>query len=173
MIKRIALLGVMILSGCATQGPKNYRPHKGCEKEVFAQADRSISLAEVKTNFNAYVTNEVAWAGIIEDVQFKETERTVQVAFEVDQREFNWETPYRLSDEGDGRFRAGWVIDKPTRISVLKSQAKPGYMIIIYGKPFQMQNGVIQLAATAVRPIKTGKFEINLPESGTEPIDAD
>jgi hypothetical protein len=173
MMIRVALIGVIFLSGCAMQRNTAYRPYKSREKKAFSQADRSIGLMEVQTNFNAYVTNEVVWAGIIEDVQFKETERTVQVAFEVDQRDFNWEKPYQLSAEGEGRFRAGWVIDKPTRISVLQSRAQPGYMIIIYGKPFKMQNGVVQLAATAVRPIKTSKFSVDLPVSGNKQAEAD
>ncbi|MDF7808504.1 hypothetical protein P4E94_13715 [Pontiellaceae bacterium B12219] len=173
MIKRIALLGVVFLSGCAMRRDTAYRPYKSREKKAFVQADRSIALADVQTNFNAYVTNEVVWAGVIKDVRFKETERTVQVAFEVDQRAFNWKKPYQLSAEGEGVFRAGWVVDKPTRISVLQGRAQPGYMIVVYGKPFRVQDGIVQLAATAVRPIKTSKYKVDPPESGKEQAEAD
>jgi len=64
-------------------------------------------------------------------------------------------------------FAAGWTVNKPARISVLKTQAEPGDMILVYGRLYRMKDGVIQLAATSVRPIKTGDFTVEsaMPES--------
>ncbi len=171
-MKYVALLLCAVLTGCASVSTQSYRPYKNREKKAYARADRSIPFDEVKTNFQAYAETEVAWAGIIDDIQFKENERTIQVAFDVDHRTFDWMdhgggSRYRLSAESAGRIKVGWTVDKPARISYLKTLAKPGYMIIVYGKPWRQGDGAIQLAATAVRPIKSGAVEF-LPGVGKE-----
>lgn len=164
MLKWMPLLVLPILAGCASTETKEYKPYKNREKKAYARADRSVGFSDVRTNFQAHVETEVAWAGIIRDIQFKETERTIQVAFEVEYRDFDWMesragTPYSLSAESAGSFKAGWTVEKPARISYLRTLAKPGYMIVIYGKPWRRVHDTIQLAATAVRPIKESKFE--------------
>ena len=174
MYRYLVFLSVLLSFGCASVKESAYKPYKTREKKAFSRADRAVEIIDVQTNFQAYVGTEVAWAGIIEDIQFKETERTIQVAFSVEHREFDWVdhgggVPYQLSAEGQGGFKAGWVVDKPARISYLKALAKPGYMIVIYGKPYRMENGVVQLAATAVRPIKAGEFRVEVPEVGNDP----
>lgn len=165
MFRGWGLLVLLALAGCASTDSKDYSPRKSREKKAHARTDFSISFADVKTNFQSYAGAEVAWAGIIGDIQFKETERTIQVAFEIEQREFDWKKygtgePYRLSTESAGRIKAGWIVDKPARISFLKTLAKPGYMIVIYGKPWKRNGDEIQLAATAVRLIKSGDYSI-------------
>lgn len=165
MFRGWSLLVLLALAGCASTGSQNYKPYKSREKQAFERADRSISFTEVKTSFQSYVGTEIAWAGIIDDIQFKETERTIQVAFDIEQHGFDWKKhrggePYRLSSESAGRIKAGWVVDKPARISYLKTLAKPGYMILVYGKPWKRSGDEIQLAATAVRPIHPGDFEV-------------
>ncbi|MDZ8119788.1 hypothetical protein [Pontiella agarivorans] len=161
-----------VLAGCASTGPRAYKPYKSREKKAFGRADRAVNFHDVKTNFQAYAETEVAWAGIIDDIQFKETERTIQVAFDIDYRDFDWKyhkrgNPYRLSAESGGRIKAGWTVDKPARISYLKTLAKPGYMIVVYGRPWDLDDDTIQLAATAVRPIKKRDYDF-FPEAGTE-----
>lgn len=165
------MIGILALTGCATQGPDSYTPYKTREKKAYARADRSITPSDVKTNFQANVTTEVAWVGIIKDIQFRETERTIQVAFGIDHRNFDWIRHragklYHLTNSGEGQFLAGWTVDKPARISHLKTLATPGDMIVVYGKPYKVENGVIQIVATSVRPIKKSKYEVLLPDLG-------
>ena len=174
MYRYVVMLAVVLSWGCASMEDTSYKPYKNREKKAFSRADRSISILDVQTNFQAHVGTELAWAGIIEDVQYKETERTIQVAFKVEHREFDWMdhgggTPYHLAAEGQGSFRAGWIVDKPARISHLKTLAKPGDMIVVYGQLYRMEDGVVQLAATAVRPIKTADFKVGVPKVGNVP----
>ena len=164
-MRHLVLLGLLSLVGCASVEQGSYRPVKGKEKQAFARADRDVSPADVRKDFQALENTEVAWAGIIKDVQFNETERTIQVAFQIEHRGFDWKNhgggkPFRLSAEGDGLFRAGWVVDKPTRISYLKMLAAPGDMLIVYGKPYRMKDWVIQLSATAIRPVRAGDYSV-------------
>ena len=161
----IVVFGVVVFSGCATVEQGAYHPDSGNEKRAFAQANRDLSPADVKNDFQTLRNSKLAWAGIIKDVQYKETERTIQVAFEVEHRHFDWKDhgggkPYHLSVEGDGIFIVGWEVDKPTRISYLKSLAKPGDMLIAYGKPYRVTDGVVQLAATAVRPVSIHDYVV-------------
>jgi hypothetical protein len=172
-MRYVVLFGLLSLVGCASVEQGAYRPVKSKEKQAFARADRGVAPADVKKNFRALENTEVAWAGIIKDVQFNETERTFQVAFEVEHRGFDWKdhgggAPFRLSSEGDGLFRAGWVVDKPTRISYLKMLAGPGDMLIVYGKPYRMKDWVIQLAATAIRPVRDSDFIVVEPVAEAE-----
>ncbi len=164
-MKRFLVLGMVLVAGCSTVEQGSYRPKSGNEKKVHGRADRSVRPADVTADFKAFENTEVAWAGIITEVQFKETERTIQVAFKVEHRDFDWKDhgggkPYHLSATGDGLFLAGWAVNKPARIDYLRSRAKPGYMIVVHGKPYQTRAGLVQLSATAVRPIKTSDFEL-------------
>jgi hypothetical protein len=164
-MKNLALMGVLVLVGCTTIDTGTYRPKSGKEKAAFARSVSDVSPSDVQKDFHSLETTEMVWAGVISDIQFKETERTVQVAFQIDHRSFDWKDygggkPYRLSAEGDGPFVAGWTVDKPTSIAKLKAQAKPGYMILVYGKPYQMRGGVVQLSATALRLIKADDYEV-------------
>ncbi len=172
-MKRLFFAGLMLLAGCATYEDGRYRPVTGTEKEVFARADQRITPSDVRQNFDAFKTNDVAWVGIIKDIRFKETERTIQVAFQVEHRHFDWLThdgaaAYHLSAEGEGEFMVGWSVRKPTSIGRLKAQAKPGYMLVAYGTPYRIIDGVIQLAATAVRPVSAGQFTIS-DNAGEQP----
>ena len=175
MPRSIAFFILLLLAGCASVGTRDYKPHKSREKKAHARADRSVTMQDVLTNFQALVETEVAWAGIISDLQFNETERTIQVAFDVDYRDFDWKDyggrrPYRLSAESGGRFRTGWSVDKPARISFLKTLAKPGYMIVVYGKPWQRDGDTVQLVATSVRPISDGDFELVPAREDLQPL---
>ena len=42
-------------------------------------------------------------------------------------------------------------------------------MLIAYGKPYQMKAGIIQLAATAVRPIRVKDFTIEVEAPDPQP----
>jgi len=166
VIKHLFIVMLLVITGCTTARQGVYRPKSGKEKAANDRADRGVSPADVRKDFHAFETNEVAWAGIIKDIQFKETQRSILVAFQIDHRDFDWKdhggsTPYILSSKGDGAFKAGWTVRKPASIAKLNTLAKPGYMILVYGKPYQMKNGVIQLSATAVRPIKTSEFMLS------------
>ncbi|VGO15519.1 hypothetical protein PDESU_04102 [Pontiella desulfatans] len=176
-MKVSGFMALLLLAGCASVREQAYQPHKSAEKKAFARVDRTIGPDAVRANYVALAETELAWAGIIKDVQYNETERTFQVAFEIEYHDFDWVDhgggqPFRLSAEGGGIFTAGWYASKPTRISYLKLLAAPGDMIIVYGKPFSMANGVIQLAATAIRPVKQGGFSFLEPiaESAEPPV---
>jgi hypothetical protein len=161
IMNRMALLVLLFLAGCATVDREGYRPKSAKEKKAFLHANRSVGPNDVRRHFHRLEATEVVWAGIIKEVQFKEAERTIQVAFRVEHRHFDWSgKPYRLSSEGEGEFVAGQSIDKPASISRLRSMAKPGYMLVVYGKPYRMVNGVIHLVATSVRPISVDEFRI-------------
>jgi hypothetical protein len=172
MFKYLFVLWAVVLAGCSTLNDRDYTPYKSREKKAYARADRAISIPDVQSNLFELATTEVAWAGIIDEIQFKELERTIQVAFSVDQHDFDWKNyrkgkPYHLSADSQGQFTVGWTVDKPARISHLKTLAKPGYMIIAYGTPFRVdEDGVVQLSATAIRPIKMKKFLIENPIAG-------
>lgn len=170
MAKHAIVFGLLLaLAGCATMDDGAYRPKSYKEKQAFAIADRSVTPQQVRTNFHGHVETEVAWAGIIKDIRYKEEERVIQVAFQVEHRDFDWTQPIRISAEGQGEFVVGWSARKPNTITHLKSLAKPGDMLIAYGKPYQMKADIIQLAATAVRPIRVKDFTIEVEAPDPQP----
>jgi hypothetical protein len=139
-------------------GPGPYRAGSTRERQALKVADRSVAPADVRADFHAFEDTVVAWAGIIEDIRFKETERTVQVAFRLRHCGFDWidrggAQPYRATETGQGTFLAGWTVGKPTRIGYLKTLAQPGDLLLVYGRPYRMVGGIVQLSAEAVRPI--------------------
>jgi hypothetical protein len=165
MIKYMAFWGLLVLTGCTSVEEGVYIPQSSKERAAFVRASTDLQPNDIRNDFQSMRAREVAWVGVIEDIQYRETERTVQVAFRVDHRYFDWKDhgsshPYHLSKEGEGIFMAGWVVKKPTRISYLRTLAKPGDMLVVYGKPYGMKNNIIQLAATAIRPITDDDYSI-------------
>jgi hypothetical protein len=168
MIRQSICFSLLLLVGCSTVRDKAYRPGVGAEKKAFSFAQLDISPDDVRQNFHELERKEVAWAGVISEIDYKQKEDAVLVAFLIKHRDFDWtdhggKVPYRLSATGSGDFAAGWSVKMPTKISYLKTLAKPGDMIIVYGKPYRMKSGVIQIAATAVRPIPADEFQVLSP----------
>lgn len=162
----LTVLSIALVTGCASTGTKPYQPTSPTEKEAFSIADKTISMEDVRANFNAYKRDsEIAWAGIIKKVQFAEKERSVQVGFVIEHHDFDWTKhssgpEFQLSKESSGTFLAGWVVQKPTRISYLKQLAKPGDMIIVYGKPHRIKGSTIHIIASAIHPIPAKEFTL-------------
>lgn len=181
MIKTVLVVMAMISCGCAMMGsPSDYRPNSSREKMALSKAELDITPNDVRDHFHGYLGRNLAWAGIIKSVQFNETLRTIQVAFEVEHRAFDWKKhgghkPYRLSAEGEGVFTAGWTVQKPTSIQHLRSLADEGDMLLVYGRIYRLQDDVVQVEATAVRPIKKDEFQEVGQASGNAsdmPVDA-
>lgn len=179
-MKHILILCLVAVTGCSTLiKEKDYQAKSRKEKQAFERAVKGIPLSYVQRDFWSYSAVELAWGGIIKDVQFKESERTILVAFEVEYRDFDWVDygglkPYRLSGAGGGLFMAGWKVPKPARISYLKTLAKPGDMILVYGTPYLMsEDGVVQLKATAVRPIPVHDFLLLSEDVSEAPVESD
>ncbi|VGO22802.1 hypothetical protein [Pontiella sulfatireligans] len=171
MIKQVACLAVLALVGCSTTRNGAYRPKSGNEKEAYARAWLDVSPDDVRKDFQSLYQTEVAWAGIIKEIEFRESEREVSVAFLVEHRNFDWKDhgggrSYQLEAEGEGVFAVGWKVEKPTSISYLKSLADAGDMLVAYGRPVRIRKGTIQLSATAVRPISADDYSI----AGAEPM---
>ena len=108
-MKRFLILSLLTVAGCSTFHETDYHPKSSKEKKAYVTAVRGIPLSYVQDDLERHLGVEVGWAGIIKDIQFKETERTIQVAFEVEHREFDWRDhgggrPYHLSAKGDGLF---------------------------------------------------------------------
>lgn len=164
MGKWIAGMAVVLLAGCSTVKTGSYRPDSPKERTAYRRASKMIALADVQEDRGAYLEQMVAWAGVIEDVKFRQTERAVQIAFSVRQHDFDWLEPqgealYELSTESDGIFFAGLSVPMPTQISYLKGLAEKGDMLIVYGKPVP-GNGTVQLRAKTVRAIDRQDFAI-------------
>ncbi len=156
---------MLLLAGCATYEKGGYHPKSAAEKKAFARATRNVNPDIVRNDFNAWAGIEVAWAGVIKEIDFKEAERAIHAAFYVEHRHFDWsDKPYRLAAGGEGEFVAGQAVPKPAAISRLKTLAKLGDMVIVYGMPVRMRNGIIQLKATSIRPISADDFTIAEPE---------
>ncbi len=169
MVKYAVLLGFFVLTGCASKVGE-YAPKSKVEGAAFASADLSITPEAVRKNFEEYRGTNVAWAGIIREVDYKETERTIQVAFLVDQHDFDWklhkgDQPFKLESERGGPFAAGWEVKKPTRASLLRKQAGPGDMLIAYGQPVKVRAGVIQLKTDQIRAVKIDEVQFTDPET--------
>ena len=173
MFRSLIVLSVLAVAGCRTVDPGMHHPKTDKEKKAFARANLETTPEQVRKDFESLRNTEVAWAGIIRDVQYKETERTIQVAFKVEHRYFDWmdyggAQPFHLSTEGEGMFVAGWPVNKPTRIGYLKALVKPGDMLIVYGKPYSVFNNIVHLAASAIRPVKAKDYAETEVSAGLE-----
>jgi hypothetical protein len=158
----VVLCGIMLTAGCANK-PKALRPYvptSDKEAEAFAKTDFSLTFSQVAKEIDFHVVTDIAWTGIIEDIDFREQRDRVQVALRVREHAFDWidrgtdTGRYYLSQASAGYFMAGIDVMKPTSIQRLKRQASVGDMIIVYGHPRILhEDGTIQIKAFSVRPI--------------------
>jgi hypothetical protein len=171
----------LLMAGCSTPGLRDYRPQNGREVQLLGKAVRTITPADVRKDFSGNAATLVVWVGIIKKIEFRETERTIQVAFLLDHRRFDWlehredDAPYHLSEKGAGEFTAGWTVNKPTRINYLKSLSEPGDALVVYGTPYSIKNGIVRLDASHVRVLPKEKCRADTLEPSPtveEPGDA-
>ena len=162
---------VALLAGCSSVPKGTYRPASSKEKQALATAFRAIYPNDVRADVQSFEKMQIAWVGEIKELEFREDDDAVQVAFLLDHRYFDWkehpgDKPYHLSATGEGSFAAGWTVPKPTSISHLKKLAKPGYMLVVYGMPSGLRGETVRLEATAVRVIPEDKCYIGALEFG-------
>jgi hypothetical protein len=172
-MKCVLFLSIVVLAGCATVDKHSYNPVSPQETAAFTRADRSLGPGDVSRDFEALKDAELAWAGVIKAVKFKENGDNVFVAFRVEHRHFDWSgKPYLLSSEGDGEFMSGQSLTKSDNIEFLRATMLPGSMLIVYGKPLRVsESGMIQLSASSIRPVLLSEFSVEDESMAEDKVD--
>ena len=71
-MKHFLFLCLILVAGCSTYDNSDYRPKTAKEKEAFPRANKNVQPSDVQKDFEQFRYTEIAWAGIIEDIQFKD-----------------------------------------------------------------------------------------------------
>jgi hypothetical protein len=135
------------------------------EQRAFNLAAKNIYPDDVRITPAGYIDKTlVGWAGLIIEGQFEEKEDEIEARLTVEHRHFDWlenfslvQNTFTLSSRGEGRFRTVWPMTKRYGLEEVKRYASPGNMVVVYGTPKEIEDGIIGLDAACVRFIPAGR----------------
>jgi len=161
----IFLLALVPASGCGLVRP--YKCNSDFEQNIFNIASRNIHPDDVRVMPKEYLHNAVvAWAGTIIECTISEKEDEADARLLVEHHHFDWledfklgENIFILSARGEGSFKTVWPLRLDYGMEELKRWTAKGNMVVIYGMPVSVENGIIELEANCVRFILPGRFK--------------
>jgi hypothetical protein len=163
----LAIIGV--LAGCSV--PMEYFPGTKMEKAAFSKANRYIFPNDVRKNFTSYKTIEVAWPGIIKSVNFQKTKGSLRAMIRAEHHYYDWiedttggPPNIYLSPRGEGSFETD--IKVTTQADSAEIAQLIGYLIIVYGTPYEIKADVIMLKESSSRIIEPKFFVTDVMDYG-------
>ena len=166
----IVLFASMVLIGCPHS--QLYRGLSEGEQEHFSKANREIYPNDVRSNFQQNSSIKVAWPGFITEAKWDEKEGAYATTFVLEHHYYDWILDYSiqkeklfLSSRGEGAF-ATICPSKPEQKS--QTSSATGNLLIVYGTPERLEEGVVFLTCDYARFIKrdwvrTDVFEYGRP----------
>ncbi len=151
MLKRVMVAVLLVaaaaVSGCATDNSMSsraYTPPDKADREVFSKARRDVYPKQVRENPARYRDVNIAWAGIVKDVDVVRSKSGLSVVVLVEHHYFDWiedhgaqPEVFFLSPRGEGNFM---IILEPKR-EMTKDEARKllpaGTMLVAVGQIYQ------------------------------------
>lgn len=159
---------------------KVYQPSSNWEEAELKSSDFNIFPDDIRGNIEGYKNAKVAWAGIIKDTQYHETASNIQLGFIVEHHYFDWvqdqsvqRAKFFLSPNGEGKISAVWSIKKNALSAEIQEASKAGNMIVMYGTPHHVENGIVYLSISYVRTFPSYLFRTDVMDYGRpgEPVE--
>jgi hypothetical protein len=168
---------MILLHGCVPH-TRAYRPVSTLEQQAFDRADRNVFPEDVRHAMARYSGTMLAWAGVIVSSEFVEERDQVEIKFLLEHHYYSWIEDFSvqrervfLSPRGEGRFRTKWIVRKDAE--AMRSAARPGTLLIVYGTPEQIaDDGSISLRAAYIRGIDAQWYRTDVMDYGRpgEPV---
>jgi hypothetical protein len=135
-------------------GSREYKPVSDREAAVLARATREVYPDDVRREPERHAKTFVAWVGILKKYEASRARGGTDLWFDLEHRYFDWIEDFGLQPErlfisprGEGAFRATWSLP-PDAYDRLGQNLHEGDLIVVYGYPSQIQDGVVGIHPT-------------------------
>lgn len=155
------LVVLLLLGGCV----RNYSPQSSWESQEFQRSDFTIHPNDVRFKLSQWRDFQIAWAGIIQEVEFYQTESSYEVILLMEHHYFDWKEEnfepdqmYYLSSVGQGLFQTNWYLKKSADLEYFKSRFTVGNLAIVYALPDTVVEEVVLVKSRYLRIIDRKNF---------------
>lgn len=169
-----AALAAFVLVVVATApSSRDYQPASPAEKAEMDRSTYSVHPDDVRADIDHHRV-QVAWTGVLRDVQFSGAPEKPTVSALVDHHYFDWiddrsarSERFLPSPRGEGQFRFTRPLSPAWDIAAMKEAAPPGSMVVVYGTPSKIEGAVVDLGEAAyARVIPIGRFSTGVLDYG-------
>ena len=178
--RRLFLILFVLISltslGCPgiVPGSKPYEGLSEREADHFNRSQRDISPSAVRSRIAQYQSTEVAWPGLIKEVELIEKEGKLEAQLLVEYYHYDWILDYGVQMEKiflypqrEGLFATTCSFRPDASSSKqFRSYAEVGNLLILYGTPQRVDGQVVVLTCNYPRFITKGWFRIQSEEVG-------
>ena len=172
----LSLALLMLLPGCLPfPHTRTYRPVSSLEKQALERANRNVFPDDVRRALPDHSSTVLAWPGVIVSSEFVEHADKLEITFLLEHHYYSWLEDFSiqrerifLSPRGEGPFRTSWFVRKEDGdTAAVRSAARPGNLLIVYGSPDQItDDGVISVSAAYIRPIDAQWYRTDVMDYG-------
>ncbi|MGZ3770819.1 MAG: hypothetical protein ACXVCP_15150 [Bdellovibrio sp.] len=177
MSNLIFLFLALNLWGCIHTS-RLYEPNSKVEQPFFEQSEKNISFNEVFNNCQSFIDKQIAWTGVIRNVEVNEIKEEksdgIEVMMTVEHHSFDWvndttvQKKFWLSNDTAGNFKAVLIFSnnlKSYNKNNITEAAKtyPGKMFIGYGNPNCFGKKEVFFFPKHFRMISTEEYSIGVP----------
>ena len=170
------LLCYIILSGCPgiVPGSKLYQGLSAPEEQHLQSANKEIYPNDVRADLQKYQSTKVAWPGIVTEATVTEKAGRVEIRFSVEHHYYDWILDYSIQQEkiflsprGEGLFTTVCIVKPDTaQLRQFQSDTAPGNLLIVYGRPENVDEGVILLTCNFIRLFPKEWFRTDIFDYG-------
>jgi hypothetical protein len=171
--RSLALL--ILLSGCLPfPHTRAYRPVSTLERQAFDRASQDVFPDDVRNAPADHSGTILVWPGVILSSEFVDHGDRVEIQLLLEHHYYDWIEDFGaqrerifLSPRGEGRLRTSWIVRKGGDTEALRKAARPGTLLILYGRPDQVaDDGSISVRAVYIRAIDPEWFRTDVMEYG-------
>jgi len=176
------LICCVVLLGCPglVPGSKMYQGLSADEEEHFKKANRELYPNDVRNNLQQYQSSKIAWPGLIVELKSTQKEGRLETKLLVEHHYYDWVLDYSiqwekifLSPRGEGPF-ATVCVSRPdaSASKEFQSYVAVGNLLILYGTPEKVEEGIIFVTCEYPRFITKGWFRTDIFDYGRsgEPV---
>jgi len=160
----ILIVIIALISSCGgaplLPGSRLYQPISDWEKREFDKANRSIYPDDIRKDLTSYKSSTIAWAGIVKQTEVLKVEGGTAFYFTLEHHYFDWIEDFGiqrerifLSPKGEGLFKTSWGLTQDVPQSEIEEIKSPGYLLIVYGQPTEIQDKTVVIEASYIRGI--------------------
>jgi hypothetical protein len=171
-IAKVSALMVVLIALIGCPHSKLYQGLSDGEREHFNKSSREIFPNDVRNDLERFRATKVAWPGFITEGKWAQVEEGFVTTFFIEHHFYDWILDYSiqkekifLSPKGEGMFATNCT-SKAEQESQTASAV--GNLIIVYGTPVGVEEGIVTLSCDYARLIKrewvrTDVFEYGRP----------
>jgi hypothetical protein len=149
------------MSGCY----RGYQPHSVWERDVYHQSNFKIHPDDVREKLKRYRKEQIAWVGIIQEVEFYDNPANYEIILLLEHRYFDWNLDvtddpqiFYPSTRGEGLFQTTWFLKKSADLEYFSERFEPENLAMVYAVPDTVIDDIVLVKSRYIRIIDKNDY---------------